>query len=92
MATGRTKVRCVTPEYRAWCAVVSSGKACRRWRSYPHFRRDVGPRPSWAHLLMRDDAARELGPTTAGWRIGPAYRARRRTARPQISYISRNSI
>ena len=30
---------------------------CRRWRCYANFRRDVGPKPTWAHLVIRDDVA-----------------------------------
>ena len=72
--------RC-TPEYAAWRAIIARGPVCTRWRSYPHFRRDTGAKPSWTHLLMRRDPSGAFEPSDAAWRVSPAYRRRRSTAR-----------
>jgi hypothetical protein len=40
------------------------------WRSFSNFYFDVGKRPSWRHLLIRDDPAGEFSPGNApmaGW-------------------------
>jgi len=39
----------------AWLAILSRGPGCERWRSFAQLYSGVGPRPSWRHLLMRDD-------------------------------------
>jgi predicted DNA-binding ribbon-helix-helix protein len=46
-----------------------------------HF--DVGKRPTWRHLLIRDDPTGEFGPGNARWRIAARYRWRRR--RPRVA-------
>jgi hypothetical protein len=38
---------------------------CERWRSFANFYADVGKRPSWRHLLIRDDPAGEFSPCNA---------------------------
>jgi hypothetical protein len=43
---------------------------------------DVGPRPSWRHLVIRDDPGRPFEPGNARWQVQrPRYRRRRSTAR-----------
>jgi len=46
-----------------------------------NFYLDVGKRPSWRHLLIRDEPTGEFEPGNAGWQVGPSYRRRRPTAR-----------
>ena len=41
--------------FTAWLAIRSRGSVRDRWRSFVNFYLDVGPRPSWRHLLIRDD-------------------------------------
>jgi hypothetical protein len=45
------------PVFAAWLAIRYRGPVCERWRSFPSFYLDVGPRPSWRHLLIRNDTA-----------------------------------
>jgi hypothetical protein len=80
MRTGRTNVRRVSPLFATWLAIQSRGPICKRWCAFPIFYFDVGPRPSWRHLLIRDDPTGEFGPGNAGWRIAARYRWRRPTA------------
>jgi hypothetical protein len=71
-----------TPTFAVWLAVQARGPLCRRWRAYPNFRRDVGPRPSWMHLMIRDVSG-EFSPGNAPWRAARVYRSPRRTVRAQ---------
>jgi hypothetical protein len=41
--------------FAAWVAIRSRGPICERWCSFSNFYFDVGKRPSWRHLLIRDD-------------------------------------
>jgi hypothetical protein len=66
-----------TPEFSAWLAIRSRGPVCRRWHAYPNFHRDVGPRPSWRHLLIRDDTSRPFEPGNARWRVARWFQRRR---------------
>jgi hypothetical protein len=68
-----TRRQTLPPEFSAWVAIRSRDPASERWCSFVDFYLDVGPRPSWRHLLIGDD------PT--GEQIGPRYRRRRATAR-----------
>jgi hypothetical protein len=43
------------PVFAAWLAIRYRGPICARWRSFVNFYLDVGPRPSWRHLLIRTD-------------------------------------
>jgi hypothetical protein len=63
--------------WETWQAIRRRGPLCRRWRAYPNFHRDVGPKPSWRHLVIRDNPAGEFSPTNAGWRVAKGYRRRR---------------
>jgi hypothetical protein len=65
------------PVFAAWLAIKSRGPICDRWRSFPSFYLDVGPRPSWQHLLIRDDTAGDFEPGNARWRIAARYRRAR---------------
>jgi len=56
-------------------------RVCDRWRSFANFYLDVGRRPSWRHLLIRDDATGEFGPGNARWQIAARYRWARPTTR-----------
>jgi hypothetical protein len=56
------------------------------WRSFSNFYFDVGKRPSWRHLLIRDDPAGEFSPGNARWQVGPRYRRRRPTARTRVYF------
>jgi hypothetical protein len=71
----------IKPEYATWVAIQKSGPICRRWRCYVNFRRDVGPKPSWRHLAIRKDTAREFGPGNCRWQLARWYRSPRSTAR-----------
>jgi hypothetical protein len=42
------------PVFAAWLA-IQRGPCCQRWRSFANFYADVGERPTWRHLLIRDD-------------------------------------
>ena len=52
-------------------------------RSFGNFYFDVGKRPTWRHLLIRDDPTGEFWPGNARWRIAARYRWRRR--RPRVA-------
>jgi hypothetical protein len=67
-----------SPVVAAWLAIRSRGPVCERWRSFASFYADVGKRPTWRHLLIRDDPT--FAPGNAGWRIAARYRWRRPTA------------
>ena len=71
----------VPPEFSAWRAIRSRDPANEVWCSFVDFYLDVGPRPSWRHLLIRDDPTAEFGPGNARWRIAAWYRRARPTAR-----------
>jgi len=57
------------PAFAAWLAIRSRGPICERRGSFSNFYADVGPRPSWRHLLVRDNPAGALEPGNARWRI-----------------------
>lgn len=67
-----------SPIFAAWLA---RGPVCARWASFSNFYRDLGPRPTWRHLHIRDDptGAFELG--NARWRVAARYRWRRPAGR-----------
>jgi hypothetical protein len=54
----------------AWLAILSRGPGCERWRSFAQLYSGVGPRPSWRHLLMRDDPTGAFEPGNADRRLG----------------------
>jgi hypothetical protein len=60
-----------------------------RWRSFVNFYFDVGRKPTWRHLLIRDDPTGEFGPGNAGWRVAARYRWRRPTARSRWGHAER---
>jgi hypothetical protein len=57
------------PVFTAWLAIRYLGPVCERWRSFPSFYLDVGPRPSRRHLLIRNDTAGDFEPGNVRWRI-----------------------
>jgi len=64
--------------FPAGCARAASCHAAdERWRSFPNFYFDVGKRPTWRHLLIRDDPAGAFEPCNAGLRRGIDGRDRR---------------
>jgi hypothetical protein len=72
------------PVFAAWLAIKSRGPICGRWRSFGNFYADVGPRPSWRHLLIRDDPTGAFEPGNARWRIAARYRLVRPTTRSRM--------
>ena len=56
--------------FALWLALQSHGPMCARWQSFGTFYRDVHPKPSWRHLLIRDDTSREFSPDNCRWRVG----------------------
>jgi hypothetical protein len=62
-------------------AIRSRGQVCERWRFFPAFYRDVGKRPTWRHLFVRDDPRGMFEPNNAGWRVAKWYRRRRPAAK-----------
>jgi hypothetical protein len=68
-------------EYTTWLAIQKRGPICRRWRCYANFIRDVGPKPSWRHLLIRADTSREFGVENVRWQMARPYRSLRSTSR-----------
>jgi hypothetical protein len=78
--TPQTRRQTLQPEFSAWIAIRSRDQACERWCSFSNFYFDVGKRPSWRHLLIRDDPTGEFGPGNARWQMAKWYR-RRLTAR-----------
>jgi hypothetical protein len=66
------------PEYATWVAIQKRGPICRRWRCYVNFRKDVGKKPSWTHLVVRDDTSRAFEPGNARWQVAKSYRTRPR--------------
>jgi phage gp37-like protein len=73
----RTCTQKLPPAFSAWLGIRSRGRVCERWRSFVNFYLDVGPRPSWRRLLIRDDPAGAFGPGNARLRIAARYRQRR---------------
>jgi hypothetical protein len=69
------------PEFATWLAIQKRGPICRRWRCFANFSKDVHPKPSWRHLLIRADTTREFAPDTCRWQIARPYRSPRSTAR-----------
>jgi hypothetical protein len=67
--------------FAMWLAIQRRGPVCERWRSFGNFYRDVHPKPTWRHLLVRDDTRRPFSPNNARWQVGRRYRSRRSTAR-----------
>jgi hypothetical protein len=55
-------------------AIRSRDPVCERWSSFAQFCADVGERPSWRHLLIRDDPTGAFEPGNARWRIAARYR------------------
>ena len=53
------------PEFAAWIAIRSRDPANEVWCSFVDFYLDVGPRPSWRHLVVRDDPAGGFEPGNA---------------------------
>jgi hypothetical protein len=66
-----------SPVFAAWLAIRSRGKVCERWRSFSNFYFDVGKRPSWRHLQIRDDSSGGFSPGNARWQVARWYRRRR---------------
>ncbi len=72
-----------SPVFAAWLA-VTKGPCCARWRNFPAFYADIGPRPSWAHLVVRSDTSRPFEPGNAGWQVAKWHRSpRAMRARPR---------
>jgi hypothetical protein len=65
----------------AWLAIRPRGPVCERWRAFPNFYFDIGPRPSRRHLLIRDDPTGAFSPENARWHIARWYRRRRLIAK-----------
>jgi hypothetical protein len=69
----------VAPEYGLWKDMVRGRKGapvCRRWGAgegggYAAFLRDMGPRPSPAHRLVRRDPAKGYAPRNCHWALAP---------------------
>jgi hypothetical protein len=59
-------------------AALARGPVCDRWRKFGNFYADVGKRPTWRHLLIRDDTRRPFEPGNARWQIAKSYRTRPR--------------
>ncbi|WP_156446781.1 hypothetical protein [Bradyrhizobium yuanmingense] len=74
-------IRHMSPVFAAWLAIQSRGPVCERWQRFTAFAFDVGPQPTWRHLLVRDDPRGEFGPSNARWQVAKWYRRRRPTAR-----------
>jgi hypothetical protein len=79
--TRRARRRRRTPMFAMWLAIQRRGPVCERWRSFGNFYRDVHPKPTCWHLLVRDDTSRPFSPDNARWQVGRRYRSRRSTAR-----------
>jgi hypothetical protein len=62
--------------FTVWLAIRSRGPIRERWRSFVKFYRDVDRKPSWRHLLIRDDPTGKFGPSNARWRLASRYRWR----------------
>jgi hypothetical protein len=56
------------PVFTAWLAIRYRGAVCERWNTFPNFYADVGPRPSWRRLLIRDDTLSRAMPDGELWR------------------------
>ncbi|MBR0825162.1 hypothetical protein JQ596_06425 [Bradyrhizobium manausense] len=57
-------------------------RGCARWRFFPAFYRDVGGRPSWRHLFVRDDPSGAFEPGNARWQIAARIDGRDRRPGP----------
>jgi hypothetical protein len=64
----RARRRRRSPVFNTWLAVLKRGPVCERWHSFGNFYRDVHPKPTWRHLLVRDDTSRPFSPDNARWR------------------------
>jgi hypothetical protein len=60
--------------YRVW----HDGAVLIERTPAPGFYRDVGSRPSWRCLVIRDDPTGEFSPTNSRWQIG----------RPKVSTVA----
>jgi hypothetical protein len=68
-----------SPIFALWLAIQRRGPVCARWRSFGTFYRDVSPKPSWRHLLIRTDPTAEFSPDNARWQVARWYQRRRLT-------------
>jgi hypothetical protein len=71
----------MVPEFGTRRVLMARRPICRRWKCYVNFRRDLGPRPSWQHLVIRDDLTGAFEPGNCSWQIGGRFRRRRSTTR-----------
>ena len=66
--------------FAMWLAISGRGPVCHRWRSFGVFYRDVSPKPSWRHLLIRVDPTGAFSPKNCRWEVGRRYRSQRSNA------------
>jgi hypothetical protein len=66
-----------SPIFNAWLAIQQRGRVCERWRSFSNFYFDVGKRPTWRHLLIRDDPTGAFSPENSRWQVARPYMRRR---------------
>lgn len=80
--------------YEAWLRLRRRPRrdmVCDRWLGdarrdgFEALVEDVGPRPSWRHVLTRPDSSKLLGPANAEWRFHAV--GRRRLARHPVGDI-----
>ena len=62
-----------SPLFHTWLALAKRGPVSARWKSFSVFYSDVHPKPSWRHLLVRDDPTGEFSPGNAHWRLARWY-------------------
>jgi hypothetical protein len=58
-----------SPLYELWRDLRRRypNEVCERWQEFRNFQRDLGPRPSPAHRLVRAREDRPWGPRNCGW-------------------------
>jgi hypothetical protein len=101
---GFTVNRTPTPEYRIWLTMNTrcnnpratgfdnyGGRGivvCQRWRQFPNFLADMGPRPSSKHSIDRIDNDGPYDPTNCRW-VTRTEQARNTRANHLVNYLGR---
>ncbi len=76
--------RCENPNAQAFSGYGGRGiKVCERWREFPNFLADMGPRPSPRHTIDRIDNDQGYGPDNCRW---ATWKEQQRNRRSNVIY------